>query len=801
LNEFLSDTQEIGQGVVVGQGNWQDILDNNKQAFTGEFVQRTRFTSAFPGSLTPAQFVDMLNANAGNPLAPAERDQLVTDLSSGARTRAQVLRGIAEHPNVVSGESNRAFVLMQYFGYLRRNPNDQPDADYTGYDFWLTKLNQFGGNYINSEMIKAFITSLEYRSRFGPSGTPTPTPTPTLGAGLTAAQRIAALESVKQKWVTLDTGADPQTVNQQLLDFIRNRPEFSEADISKACVWAKFTDGVELTVVNNEFSSDAAIPRSTRTSFSPDQVPLNLPDSIKARLVFGFGPSFSNPIADIRSWLNEENYTQPINEGATVDLLKTVGGDGVLYFRGHGGTAKGTEPYALSTVTEVSEALDKTYDADLKPINVNGQDRVRLRYMLTRYDLNGTGDDSKKLTYGFTSQFVRDYWGNFSANSFIFIDACESSAAEASGFQSAISEKKGSVYAGWNSEVHQSMQFNTAEFVFDRLLGGNHVYPESDGYKIRPFNFSSVAQDFVSHGVGTDPTGAQLTFVPLTVSSTTEGFQALAPSIEDMAMDEQTGVLVINGEFGEDPGENSRAVYVGGMQAHCQWSSGLISCDLPSSGAGSAGEVIVTVRQQKSNTAYLSLWQGTFTHTVLENNTLKEVDTYNLTLRADTRKVRFEIHKPPTFYRFGIESPRIVMATDTSLMGYECSGTFTAGDCTTIWSGSGTVPRIQTNPLKQGFEVAGGLYDNGVLLLSFSPLSKGRIVDTVCQNSPPSHDNLDLFSVVVGPADGGSNPIFSLDASGNIKGNKLTFTDGIDAHTFQWGLISIQFPPSPDSPR
>ncbi|HVS21785.1 MAG TPA: hypothetical protein VHD88_08040 [Pyrinomonadaceae bacterium] len=59
-------------------------------------------------------------------------------------------------------------VLMQYFGYLRRNPNDTPDPDYTGYDFWLTKLNQFNGNFINAEMVKAFITSIEYRQRFGP---------------------------------------------------------------------------------------------------------------------------------------------------------------------------------------------------------------------------------------------------------------------------------------------------------------------------------------------------------------------------------------------------------------------------------------------------------------------------------------------------------------------------------------------------------------------------------------------------------------------------------------------------------
>jgi hypothetical protein len=75
---------------------------------------------------------------------------------------------MAEDADLNTAENNRAFVLMQFYGYLRRNPNDAPDADYTGYDFWLSKLNQFNGNFVNAEMVKAFIQSDEYRHRFGP---------------------------------------------------------------------------------------------------------------------------------------------------------------------------------------------------------------------------------------------------------------------------------------------------------------------------------------------------------------------------------------------------------------------------------------------------------------------------------------------------------------------------------------------------------------------------------------------------------------------------------------------------------
>jgi hypothetical protein len=55
---------------------------------------------------------------------------------------------------------------MQYFGYLRRNPNDPQDSDYTGYEFWLNKLDAANGDFGAAEMVKAFITSDEYRSRF-----------------------------------------------------------------------------------------------------------------------------------------------------------------------------------------------------------------------------------------------------------------------------------------------------------------------------------------------------------------------------------------------------------------------------------------------------------------------------------------------------------------------------------------------------------------------------------------------------------------------------------------------------------
>lgn len=169
LSEFLPDTQRIGQGVIVGQGAWQTQLEANKQAYMLEFIQRQRFLDAYPLSMTPAQFVDKLRLNTGAALSQAERDQLVSQLTSNNTSagRAAVLRSVAEDADLQRNELNRAFVLMQYYGYLRRDPDAAPDSDFRGWKFWLDKLNQFGGNFVNAEMVKAFITSNEYRARFG----------------------------------------------------------------------------------------------------------------------------------------------------------------------------------------------------------------------------------------------------------------------------------------------------------------------------------------------------------------------------------------------------------------------------------------------------------------------------------------------------------------------------------------------------------------------------------------------------------------------------------------------------------
>jgi len=164
--QFKHDTDALQQGLVFGQPNFDLTLGVNKFNFFTDFVVRPEFQVAFPVTLTPAQYVDALIANTGVAFTAAERDSLIS-LFFGAQTsadrtaRANVLDRVAENATFAAAEFNRMFVTMEYFGYLRRDP------DAPGFNFWLNKLNSFNGNFVDAEMVKSFITSSEYRQRFG----------------------------------------------------------------------------------------------------------------------------------------------------------------------------------------------------------------------------------------------------------------------------------------------------------------------------------------------------------------------------------------------------------------------------------------------------------------------------------------------------------------------------------------------------------------------------------------------------------------------------------------------------------
>ncbi len=158
-SEFLPYTQVLGQNVTVGAPGWEQQLETNRAALFQGWVEGVKFKNLY-GSKTDEQFVDQLIANTEATFTNAERDALVNGLKNTTETRASVLRQVVEEQAFIRKEYNPAFVLMQYFGYLRRDPDE------AGFNFWLAKLNRFNGDFVNAEMVKAFITSQEYNARF-----------------------------------------------------------------------------------------------------------------------------------------------------------------------------------------------------------------------------------------------------------------------------------------------------------------------------------------------------------------------------------------------------------------------------------------------------------------------------------------------------------------------------------------------------------------------------------------------------------------------------------------------------------
>ncbi len=156
---FMRDIHNVARDVVVGRPGWETKLDANKESLLQRFIDRPEFISAFSG-LTNEAFVNTLISHTGVNFDQSERAALVSGLAAGTQTRAAVLRHIAEDKRFTAAKFNDAFVMMQYFGYLRRDPDE------TGFEFWLNKLNQFGGDFAKAEMVKAFLESGEYRARF-----------------------------------------------------------------------------------------------------------------------------------------------------------------------------------------------------------------------------------------------------------------------------------------------------------------------------------------------------------------------------------------------------------------------------------------------------------------------------------------------------------------------------------------------------------------------------------------------------------------------------------------------------------
>jgi hypothetical protein len=174
-SEFTRDRATVSNGIVVNDALAPNVMNANKQAFVNEFVTRAEFRAIYDG-LNNTQYVDKLFQTTGVTPSSNDRQALIDGLNGGSETRASVLFKAVDGTTTIAdgalifntsygqtfynNQFNAAFVQIEYFGYLLRDPDDG------GYNFWLGKLNQFN-NWVDAQMVLAFIKSPEYRSRFG----------------------------------------------------------------------------------------------------------------------------------------------------------------------------------------------------------------------------------------------------------------------------------------------------------------------------------------------------------------------------------------------------------------------------------------------------------------------------------------------------------------------------------------------------------------------------------------------------------------------------------------------------------
>ncbi len=170
--DYIADMATVGQGIVVNDHLDPNVINSNKQAFVAQFITRPEFQAIY-GALTPTQFVDKLSQTTGVALSSSDRTALINEVTAGNKASA-VFKIVDGTTTVTDGalvfnttygkafydkEFDDTFVFIEYIAYLRRNPDQE------GFNFWLAKLKQYG-NWVDAQMVLAFILSPEYRNRF-----------------------------------------------------------------------------------------------------------------------------------------------------------------------------------------------------------------------------------------------------------------------------------------------------------------------------------------------------------------------------------------------------------------------------------------------------------------------------------------------------------------------------------------------------------------------------------------------------------------------------------------------------------
>ena len=430
---------------------------------------------------------------------------------------------------------------------------------------------------------------------------------------------------------------------QALVQFLNTKPEFEAAGISGKNVWAYFHDGrvamfipywedIEEEGGRLAMSEGAVVNNATSSSVGRTQ---GLPKTNSVTFFYGLGKLFNDDREFLKNLFakSNTNYTVDLKD-ASIENLKAVKDLGIFYFATHGGLGyekplkDSIATFGLWTTTPATPENDEKYADDLK--------WYRLIYMHAYHD-----DKIKKpWHYAISKEFVREHM-TFAENALQYINACNSiRPKKLDEFREVMAKKAANgkaTYIGWSAPMSTKAGTPTTRFIFDRLLGAHdETVPMEDPVQ-RPFDVAAIFKDLKSFNLGVSSGGGIINYYTNVLSK-----PILTPSIEYIDIWDYDSEMHIKGLFGEEPG----IVTVDEVTVPVEWSDELLVCHLPDTGPGSSGDVVVSVRGNKSNVVPLSEW------TIPLNVSFDQIGMtteaiLNLRVRADIHSYRSKPGESP----------------------------------------------------------------------------------------------------------------------------------------------------------
>lgn len=482
------------------------------------------------------------------------------------------------------------------------------------------------------------------------------------GTPIADEQRLSILEDCRSKLEELGNAKKLED-KLHLMAWLLQKTGFQSAGFlpESNAVYAVFTDGRIVLFVDTPKTDELPGGGRKRTG-AEDVSPVKssarrqeVPKANKASLFNGMGKYFGDNTLAIEKIFKESKRKYTVERKiASIENLKSVTGDAVFYLYTHGGGGAIPNPppkkdstYVMSlwTTDPVNSANEKAFKQEL--------DEKKLAYMFSTFDT-----DKPVPHYGITGGFIKAYM-SFAENSIIYVDACNSNRTVSTGgaFTNLVMDKavnKRATYIGWTFETNEFMATQASQFIFDRLLGANTAgsgstsIPKEDPEQ-RPFDLDRIFSDLKRRGFDVCANGATLMY-----NSRASDEILLTPNIERMEMYEHTNILSIYGNFGSEKGK----VTIGGKEITniLDWTPGTINCEIPETGDGSAGDVIVSVHDHPSNPVPLTAWDIKLNYATDDNGVRLE-GAINLRLRADIHPTRTAPAEPPSLPEFVDYSP------------------------------------------------------------------------------------------------------------------------------------------------